>query len=320
MNQDTHDIPIADNDMMTDELAIEQDPVMVLLANAMPWAISLLLHIGIFLLLLFVIFIVIPEQNIDPPYTPVSTSSVMNGPKVSPNKPRTKTSNKSARPAVTPQLKNINIIDGQTTEALNIPSIAGGGSPGVSGQGLDTTGTGLPHGSFCGTGGQAYNIVYVIDRSGSMIDTFDSLCREMRRSIYMLKDKQFFHIIFYSDSKPMELGNKQLVSANRLNKKFAASFLADIIPSEQTNPVPALTRAFEVLENTTKPGKLVYLLTDGIFPDNEEVLSNIASLNSNRSVQINTILYGAKPPEAEEVMKRIAEDNRGTYNHVDAAY
>jgi len=50
--------------------------------------------------------------------------------------------------------------------------------------------------AFFGGGGKAYNIVYVIDRSGSMIDTFDAVRREMKRSIYGLEEAQNFSCDF----------------------------------------------------------------------------------------------------------------------------
>ncbi len=70
-----------------------------------------------------------------------------------------------------------------------------------------------------------------------------------------------------------------------------------------------------------RPGRVVYLLTDGRFPDNKGVLSEIKKLSNRRlpggdTVKICTFLYGNKPPEAEKVMKQIAKDTGGTYAFV----
>ena len=312
-----------DEDLLDEEeLEGEPDPVMALLAASMPWVISLLFHIGIFLLLLFMIFIIIPATEEDEVYLASNVQSKIVGGKVTPIKREVKKhSSSEARKSINPTKNKLSISDGKTSDALDVTGIAGGGQSGASGNGLDTHGAGLPNSSFFGGGGKAYNIVYVIDRSGSMIDTFDAVRREMKRSIFMLDESQYFHVIFYSsESIPKEFGSKKLVPANRLNKKAVTAYLQDIIPSEQTDPVPALRRAFEVFKGAKKQGFLVYLLTDGLFPDNEQVLSDIRTLNGDKKVQIFTYLYGHQPPAAVEVMEKIATENNGGFVPVESIY
>ena len=93
-----------------------------------------------------------------------------------------------------------------------------------------------------------------------------------------------------------------------------------INPQGQTDPVPALQRAFNVLSraNTSKGrrGKLVYLLTDGDFPDNKAVLAAVRKENTKKDVHINTYLYGYKGKQVVDVMQKIASENGGRYKHV----
>ena len=61
-----------------------------------------------------------------------------------------------------------------------------------------------PRSSFFGAAGRAHHVVYVIDRSGSMLDTLDQVKRELLRSISRLEDTQTFHVIFFGRGPPQE--------------------------------------------------------------------------------------------------------------------
>ncbi|MBI5723515.1 MAG: VWA domain-containing protein [Planctomycetes bacterium] len=299
------------------------------LAYGMPWVISAFMHVGIFLMAMFVVFIVAAAQPVrtditipDAVFNTENPGGVMNpGGGGDPNI-------KAAAPVkgTSPGLSR------RESKIANYSSEASGNIPLI---GLDTGGTGGGGGAFDigpggggsvgiksnfygSGGGNVHQVVYVIDRSGSMIDTFDYLRKEMLTSIGQLKDPQDFHVIFYSDGPPMENPPRQLIQANKANRLMAAEFLKGITPERQTDPVPALKRAFDVLQGARKQGKLIYLLSDGLFPDNNAVLKLIAERNppGNGQVVIHTFLYGDRPKEAEEVMKKIADQNKGRYRYV----
>ncbi len=69
--------------------------------------------------------------------------------------------------------------------------------------------------NFFGTVGIAHHVVFVIDRSGSMIDTFDYVRQEMIASISRLSAQQNFHIILFAAGPPIENGPRRLVPATR---------------------------------------------------------------------------------------------------------
>ena len=163
---------------------------------------------------------------------------------------------------------------------------------------------------------QADNIVYVIDRSGSMTDTFETVKHEMLRSIGRLRHEQSYHIILFAEGKPLEDRSRQLKLATRDNKAVAYEFLNDIVAIGQTNPIPALKRAFGVLAGARGKKSLIVLLTDGAFDDSSQVLATIDQLNAGRTVRVNTFLYGNRPPEAVETMKKIAQSHNGKYRFV----
>jgi hypothetical protein len=171
------------------------------------------------------------------------------------------------------------------------------------------------------TGFPARHICYVIDRSGSMVDSFDHVRREMVISISRLTDKQQdFHVILFCSGPPIENPPRRLVQATVWHKEEAVRFLEPVRAEQQTDPVPALNRAFDVLaqvrSDPNRPDKLIFLLTDGVFPDNAKVLDVIRGRNAGKDVAICTYLYGNRPPEAVDVLTRIAKENRGTFKYI----
>jgi len=159
---------------------------------------------------------------------------------------------------------------------------------------------------FFGVGGTAEKIAYVIDRSGSMTDTFPAVKAELRRSIRMLRPNQRFYTVFYSSGPAVELPARKMVPATEANKLNAYEFIDAIVPVGQTHPEEALRMAF-----AAKP-TIVYLMTDGEF--NRTVVALIDKLNADRKVTVNTIcvVYNS----GEQVLREIARKNGGQYVHV----
>jgi len=198
----------------------------------------------------------------------------------------------------------------------------------------------VPQTSFFGAGGYAHHVVYVIDRSGSMVLAFEDVRREVLRSIGRLGPDQDFHVVLFAEGKAVELPAGRLVQATRRNKLAAAEFLGNVTLGPGTTVLPALERAFEVLSRAdpARPGKLIYLLTDGEFKPGagqsstyrladgrevdgaEAVIAWLDDHNRRANVCVNTYLYqydpadgAAKMQRAVRVMRRIAERNHGKF-------
>jgi Mg-chelatase subunit ChlD len=162
------------------------------------------------------------------------------------------------------------------------------------------------------SGGHARSVVFLCDASGSMLAKFDALKRELSKAIQSLKPTQSFSIHFFSDTRSLSLSGPLLV-ATPGNKLRATEFLETVAPRGTTDPLPALDLAFR-----QKP-QLVFLLTDGDFPDNEAVLSRIRQLNHDRRAKIDTIAFvdkGDTDTAFIALLKRIAAENGGAYRHV----
>ena len=294
------------------------------LARIMPWVISVFLHAGLALIMMFVAMIVVVRRSEDI-HVPgevfdARISAVVEATTPTDFRTRQTRVRSAARGSESDKSEAIPSDSGRTDKVL---MLIGSGATGAVG---DPQPIPWPPG---GGGvvfeiprvvGNVHHIVYVIDRSGSMVEEFDTVRREMLRSISYLVARQDFHVILFSHSRPLEVGARRLMPAKRIYKESAAKFLDSVRAGGRTDPIPALRRAFEVLDRADtrggRTGKLIFLLTDGSFPDNAAVLAAVRQLNVNKTVLVNTYLYGHRPPEAEKVMKQIAEECNGRYKYV----
>jgi len=151
-----------------------------------------------------------------------------------------------------------------------------------------------PQGPVFGNGGNARKIVFVCDASGSMINKFSSLKNELNKAISNLKVPQAFDIVFFQDGKASvfstyKLKQETLQLANGDNKRNASAFLEEVTTTSTSDPMPGLTIAFQ------RQPDLIYLLTDGDFPDNEAVKKKVKELNkpgpNGKKIKVNTIAF-----------------------------
>lgn len=179
----------------------------------------------------------------------------------------------------------------------------GGGMPG-------------PRGRVFGSGGNARTIAFVCDSSGSMIDKFASLKRELGKAIEGLKPIQSFSIVFFRDGKAPQFENGRLVPATADNKRNAYKWLESLGGTTGTSdPLPALSIAFK------DPPDLVYVLTDGDFPNNDEVLNRVGQLNKQKRSRVNTVAFVTSKNDQTsqsflDFLKRLATDNGGAFRFV----
>jgi len=175
-----------------------------------------------------------------------------------------------------------------------------------------------PRSEFGGLGGSGHHVVYLIDRSGSMFDIMEAVKKQITTSVGKLTPKQDFHVIMFADGQPLEKKPMSLAPPTEANKLALDKFLKMVKAEGTTNPAKAINRAFDVLAKADKrPGKIIYMLTDGVFPDNETVISVIRARNRRRRVTINTFLFGWKPPLAVKIMTQIARENGGKHRYID---
>lgn len=166
-----------------------------------------------------------------------------------------------------------------------------------------------PKSPFMGVSGNAMKVVYLCDSSGSMMNKFDTLRQELRKAADSLKPIQSFDIIFFSEDSFIAL-DKQLMLATPEVKRKAYDFLDKTAPHGSSDPIPGLRAAF-----AAQP-QLIYMLTDGDFPNNAQVLEELRKLNKDKKVKINTIAFMDRGEEYEKMLKQVADESGGLFKFV----
>jgi len=183
-------------------------------------------------------------------------------------------------------------------------------------------GAGLYQTRFCGSGGSAASVCYVVDCSGSMVIAFDYVRRELHRAISNLSPAQYFHVIFYAGGVPIQPEPYRLIRANKQNRQATMAFVdqTDLIDVASTSAaaeavVAGLKEAFEVKTADGRAVDLIYLLTDGEF-NHYKVKQAVRTFQGQRkqAVQINVIACGNR--DNENFLRGLAGANRGRYRFV----
>ncbi len=163
--------------------------------------------------------------------------------------------------------------------------------------------------SFFGLGKNEFlarKIVYVVDRSGSMTEEVYFVKEEVKRSIERLHRSQQFHIIFFSGGPPIEAPPQKLVNAITQYKEQAFEFLKTVEAGGSTDPTLAMARAFQLKAD------LVYFLTDGEF--DPQLVEKLRVWNRDKKTRIYTIAFVRR--SGEELLRQIARENEGEYRFV----
>lgn len=320
-----------------DETEEESQVALSAIGTSMPWVFSAIMHVGVFLVMVFIVMITSPPTPkpilADPvidysPPVPMGHFKDPDGDSSEPTPPAKRVVNISPRDAVIAAEPSENMVE------LENPL----DGHGESDAGRDLFDGNAPGGGLFGlTGrhiaGAPINIVYVVDRSGSMVKTFEGVRWEMIRAIGRLNGQKF-HIVLFGDGKTIEGPGRGLVDSGIENKGAAAKFLDQQTPIGSTTALVALKRAFAVLAAApANESRLIYLVSDGDFSGlaggsqyrtadgrklggNEAVLQWLADKNAGPKVYINTILLHSTDETAVDVLKTIARQNGGRFKYI----
>lgn len=159
--------------------------------------------------------------------------------------------------------------------------------------------------------GNARSVAFVCDASGSMVTGMPTLKAELRKAVASLRPNQSFNVIFFGSDRSTTFEHS-LVPATPDNKHKARVFLDDVVASGSTEPLTSIAEAFR-----QKP-QVLYLLTDGDFPDNQAALNLIRKLNADKKVRVNTLAFGAGDLDSGfvEFLKTVGKENGGAFKQV----
>jgi hypothetical protein len=158
----------------------------------------------------------------------------------------------------------------------------------------------------------ARKVSFAVDASGSMIGKMASLKDQLNKAIVYLSPEQSFGLVFFQKENCARM-NPELLPASAANKRKAGQFLEDVRTCGTTNPIPGIEAAFR------QNPEVMYLVTDGDFPDNFAVLMKVRELNKEQKVKIYTIAFvGHVDIDTDfiKLLKTIAAENHGQYRHV----
>jgi hypothetical protein len=181
--------------------------------------------------------------------------------------------------------------------------------------------------TFFGTSAKTQKVVYVVDASGSLIDTLPDVIKELKRSIARLDEQQEFTVLFAQADEVIEIPAKgKLKRATPSNKDSAVKWIdtgsGNVVPKGTSNPIKALQAAL-----IYRPD-MIFLLSNNITGqgrfnlDQKQLLASIARANFGKS-KINTFQFLYADPLSERgqkgAMERIAEATGGVYKFIDAS-
>jgi len=182
--------------------------------------------------------------------------------------------------------------------------------------------------AFYGIETRSKHLVFILDRSGSMMEVdlsgagrkMDVAKKELIKAIASLPNDATFNIIFYNST--WAVWKKGMTIATPANRKKATKWVQGIDHVGATNIFDPLEHAFQLAGRGThdKAYKLaldtVFFMSDGLanrgrIIETRHILSEIGRMNALKKVRIHTIGIGANHDIT--LMKGLAEITGGTY-------
>lgn len=307
------------------------DEVNEALMTVLPWGISIVFHAAIVLLAVFAVYstvvqsdeeeIIIPVLKLgETPGAPLEMTQIQ----TMDQKPQEK---RTIQQVQRPQEQKKSEASGNDGKVGMKTLVIGSGGLGGGGKGAPFNTTMEAGAQFktamFGAGGNAKKIVFVIDATGSLIDSFPFIVKELTRTVNGLSERQSFAVIFYNGEKMMDAAGEGLRKADDQAKKAVIEWIApekhNIEIKGKGNPVKAIQKALRM-----KPD-LLFLLSDNItgqgqyMVEQDFLLSEIKRANASNT-KINTIQFIYKDPMEQfggkPTMQLIAEQTGGIYKFV----
>ncbi len=305
------------------------DDIAAAMGVFVPWAVSIVLHAALVVIAIAIVWIALPEIEQEEQIIPSAVFNKKPNPALSWTKsPRPKETSTSRR-SITKEQKITKEITSKVKVDMALIGVEGGATSkaAIFGKGVGMVGP-FGDGRFFGQEtGNAKHIVYVVDASGSLLDTLPFVMRELRSSITKLSDVQTFAVIFFNENKPILAGRAPgLLPASSENKSRVLKWLEEghVVPQGQASPIEAVKKALSL-----KPD-LVFLLSDNITGrgryelSQSQLLAEVSKANASANrghTKINTIQFIYQDPLTElpgmePTLKMISTQTGGRHKFV----
>ena len=158
-------------------------------------------------------------------------------------------------------------------------------------------------------------VVYVVDHSGSMLDSFGFCRRGLLNSITGLGPAQRFAVVAFSETVVgYPINGKWSAAGQQAAQDFETWILEVKAQGENDDVLDPFASAFKRAMAMQPLPEVVYFMTDGNFAP--RLVGEVAKLNAGKKVIIHTIALVKITREAEENLKKIAKENGGTFKVV----
>ena len=225
------------------------EEVKTALTDIVPWAASFLIHAGLVILTVFVVWtikninedqIIIPIARLsENPGDPLTTKAME---KI--QKERTEHNRSITRT----QTESVTSFNKKVDMKTQLIGVVGSASTKSSPFGTTIGPRGTFKASLYGTFGNARRLVYLVDASGSLIDSLPFVTQELKRSIDELSDKQVFTVIFFQNNEAVEVPPGGMMRATAKVKarvvKWFDPATGNVTPMGQSSPIKAVKQAF----------------------------------------------------------------------------
>jgi hypothetical protein len=304
--------------------------------RVMPWLLSIVLHVVVVLLALLWVWRKQPPQQRQPVIPIAQLSAMVGGPMIAPEHDLAEVlpmpDIETLMQPTFDDLPGLDHAPGQDTASLLMPPTDATAQTPPPSTAMPPARvnpfTGLmPHAlqpvaAFFGVAGNAQSVVYVVDASGSLIDTLPYVITELRQSIMRLSEQQQFTVLFFQGNDVLEAPPTGLRQATAINQQRAAQWVGSLFAKGRSNPLPALQKALGYEPD------LLFLLTDNLAAQqtgtqsDDALLAQITKANIAHSA-IHTIQFlyqdtSADAADREPLLKRLAQQQGGQYTFVDA--
>ncbi len=296
-----------------------------------PWATSFFMHLALVVLALMLVFIMVPdvpEEDFIPKAAMTPSVSKMVSTATNPLTTDAKPINRRVINNTTPTVDPIDKITKATSSQSKLTNLGvSGGAAGGLGLPVIASGPGhkgmldLPPGGPSGE--QAKKIIYVLDASGSMVDSLPFVLKEMNQSISRLSSDQQFNAVFFVDGTAVEipvpnLGWKRADAEAKLAvANWANSDVRSIVPQGRTDPIQAIRLAMKY-----QPEAII-LLSDNITGrgryelNHAELMGLLIKEDPKNHVVIHTVQFLSEDPS--RALEQIASAHHGTHKFVTEA-
>jgi hypothetical protein len=307
-----------------DDVIEEPSEVAAVMGEMAPWLISLAVHAAIVILAIFIIWSAIPRLEEEEPVIPIAKLSQNPGAPLSMQTTTKLSKASSSRRTVTKSEEKVTNLTSKVPTQTQLIGVAGGTSGKASPFGT-AVGSGGPFAAgFFGSGGNARQIAYIVDASGSLIDTLPFVVVELKRSISELSEQQAFTVIFFQGNEVLEAPPAGLKKATPQNKQLVIQWIdptsGNVVPGGRGNPVPAIKQALRY-----KP-QLLFVLSDNItgrqhYEMNQARFMDEVTKANVGGTKINTIQFLYPDPLTKYgfkgTLELLANESSGMYKFVD---